>query len=122
MTTQEILHSIQYMVDEDGKKTAAVVQIEAWQQILNQLKILELSTKPSTDVDETLEQFVARIQARPSHPDSIIPAQGSLRDALRNPTYEDDDFDLEEWTKQWSAIEQEMQEITRQDDTAEGRI
>lgn len=122
MSVSEVIESVQYLVDEDGHRTAAVIQINMWQSLLELLDATELiAEKRGTDT-KTLEQIIANIKARPIRSESIILPKGSLLEALQNPSYEDIDFDLDEWTKQWQAVEQEMKTMTRQNDLAEGRI
>ena len=64
--------------------------------------------------------MVERIKATPPNPAAIHPATDSLADLLRDAP-QDPNFDLETWTRQWNAIEAEMQAIDRADDIAEGR-
>ena len=40
MTLQEISQSVQFMVDQQGKPTAAVVAIETWEAVLSLLEDL----------------------------------------------------------------------------------
>ena len=40
MTLQEISKSVQFMVDQEGKPTAAVVAIEVWEAVLSLLEDL----------------------------------------------------------------------------------
>lgn len=68
----------------------------------------------------TLEQVVAKIKALPRNPDSIHLPTASLADTLRD-TPTDADFDLEQWSKEWEAVETEMERMTRENDIAEGR-
>lgn len=44
-------------------------------------------------LDEELEQLVREVQAMPPNPDSVIPAEGSLLEALQNSS-SDPDLDL----------------------------
>ncbi len=81
------------------------------------LDILRQALFPQTELD-AVEGVVKQIQA--AGPSKLRPATGSLADALRDAP-EDPDFDLEEWTKQWQSVEEEMRIITRQNDVAEGR-
>jgi len=67
----------------------------------------------------TPEQVVAKIQATPPNPANIRPATGSLAEALQHAP-EGPDFDLENWTREWSIIEYEMKAITRVNSIAEG--
>ncbi len=62
------------------------------------------------DEFETLEQVVARIQSLPRNPAALRPAQGSLADALRR-TSTNEDFDLEEWNQEWAKVEAELRSL-----------
>lgn len=70
---------------------------------------------------ETPEEVVARIKALPKNPYALHPAQGSLADALSR-TVTNEDFDLDAWEREWSAVEAEMREMTILDDIREGRL
>lgn len=122
MTVSEVIESVQYMVDENGKRTAAVIQMGVWQNLLELLHTSDLAAEAGINFEKTPEQVIANVKARPIHPETIIPPKGSLLVALKTPTYDDEDFNLEEWTKQWQAVEHEMKTLTRQNDLAEGRI
>jgi hypothetical protein len=41
MTVTEILHSVQFVVDQDGNPTAAVLNMKAWQAFLSLLEDIE---------------------------------------------------------------------------------
>lgn len=41
MTVTEILHSIQFVVDQDGNPTAAVLDMKAWQAFVSLLEDIE---------------------------------------------------------------------------------
>lgn len=122
MSVLEVLNSVQYMVDEDGKRTAAVIQMNTWQSLLNLLSATELIAGEEVATEKTPEQVIASVQARPVRSDNIIRPKGSLLAALQNPTYDDEDFDVDEWTQHWLAVEKEMKTITAQNDLEEGRI
>lgn len=112
MSVLEVLNSVQYLVDEDGKRTAAVIQMNMWQNLLD---LLDATGQVATaeGIDEiTPEQVVAGVQTRPVCSENVILPKGSLLEALQNPTYVDEDFDLDEWTKQWLAVEKEMKAIS----------
>ncbi len=64
------------------------------------------------------EDVVAEIRA--ATPTTPRPANGSLAEALRD-SPEDPNFDLEDWQREWSAVEAEMRALTRSNDLAEGR-
>ena len=68
----------------------------------------------------TPEEVVARIRATPPNPSGIRAATASLADTLRN-SPGDPNFHLEDWTRRWSAVEDEMKALTRTNDVAEGR-
>lgn len=68
----------------------------------------------------SLEEVVASIKATRGNPQSIRPAQGSLARALRE-TPPNLEFDLSEWTQQWTLIEAELRATNQADDFAEGR-
>ncbi|MCB0061607.1 MAG: hypothetical protein KDE19_05815 [Caldilineaceae bacterium] len=122
MSVSEVIESVQYLVDEDGQRTAAVIQIDLWQSLLDLLNSSDQITEQEGTDAKTPEEVIATIKARPANSENVIPPSGSLLEALQHPTHADEDFDLDEWTKQWQAVEQEMKTITRQNDLAEGRI
>lgn len=122
MSVLEVLNSVQYMVDEDGKRTAAVIQMNMWQSLLELLSTTNLIAKEEVTDEKTPEQIIATIQARPVRSDNVIRPKGSLLTALQNPTYADEDFTLDEWTQHWRAVEKEMKTITAQNDLEEDRI
>jgi|CXWJ01.1.fsa_nt_gi hypothetical protein len=62
----------------------------------------------------TLEEVVAKIKALPPNPNAIRPAIGSLKEALESAP-EDPNFNLEEWQRQWAAVEEEMKAMDRAD-------
>lgn len=74
------------------------------------------------DDDNELLEIVARIKAMPPNPANIIPAQGNLAavllvlEAIEIPGY-----DLEAEIAALRAAEDELREINRADDIAEGR-
>ncbi|MEZ4726204.1 MAG: hypothetical protein R3E79_03610 [Caldilineaceae bacterium] len=122
MSVLEVLNSVQYMVDEDGKRTAAVIQMNMWQSLLELLSTTNLIAKEEVTDEKTPEQIIATIQARPVRSDNVIRPKGSLLTALQNPTYADEDFTLDEWIQHWRAVEKEMKTITAQNDLEEDRI
>jgi len=68
----------------------------------------------------SVDAVVAKIKAtRPNHR-NIRPAHGSLAEVLRR-TPHTEVFDLDQWQKDWAAVEAEMRAVTRADDLAEGR-
>ncbi len=67
------------------------------------------------------EEVVARIRALPANPKGVRPASGSLGEALRVAP-DDRSFDLTMWQQDWAVVEEEMKEITRANDIAEGRM
>lgn len=69
----------------------------------------------------TPEEVVAKIKAMPPDPEAIHPATGSLVEVLKNAPQEPTDFDLQQWNREWAAVEAEMKRITRENDIAEGR-
>ena len=72
------------------------------------------------DLTPTVAEVVARIKSTPPNPAMITPPQGSLADALRNgPT--DPQFDVKTWEQDWAAAEDELKQINRLNDIAEGR-
>lgn len=67
------------------------------------------------DDEITLEELVERIKQMGPNPKKITPDGGNLAQKLANPLSEPDpDFDLEEWTRQWEAIEAEMKRSSRE--------
>ncbi len=113
MTIADVIGSVQYLVDDDGKRTAAVVQMNMWQDLLDMLGTTDLDVDHHVADEKTPEQVIADVQIRPVRSESVILPKGSLLEALPNPTYDDKDFDLDTWTKQWQAVEKEMKAITQ---------
>ena len=74
----------------------------------------------TTTTHPSVDEVVAQIKASGPHRAVIRPAQGSLADILRR-TSDATDFDLEQWNKEWAAVEQEMRVMNRADDLPEGR-
>ncbi|MFP3896615.1 MAG: hypothetical protein ACLFV5_07260 [Anaerolineales bacterium] len=62
----------------------------------------------------SLGEIIAVIQAAPPDSDNVREARGSLAEAP--------DFDLENWKREWAAVEAEMEAITRADDIAERHL
>src|SRR5215211_8637078 len=69
--------------------------------------------EPRTPIDDlsngqdsypSLEEVVAKIKATPSDPSNIHPATQSLAELLAA-SPEDPSFDLEEWNREWAAVE-----------------
>ena len=85
----------------------AEIQQRSIQEIVIELLRDRFLQPSTTEHFLTPEEVVAQIQATPPNPNCIIPAQGSLLDALRNRP-EDAEFDLQEWTRNFRAVEQEM--------------
>lgn len=122
MITTEVLDGVQYIIDAEGERTAVVVQLDVWKSLLSMLSISAWADLQEAEGAKTPEEIIANAQARPVDSQSVILPKGSLLDALQNPTYNDDDFILDEWTNQWSTVEREMKAITHQNDITEGRI
>ncbi len=79
---------------------------------------LSVTAKPSKD-ELTPEKVVARILSLPPKPQNVRASVGSLSDALRE-SKPDYTFDLDEWTKEWAAVEAEMKAIEQADRLADG--
>lgn len=71
-------------------------------------------------LNKTPEAVMIEVRALPPNPNAVIPAQGSLLEALLAGP-EDPDFDLDTWTQQWAQAEAELKTITYQNDWQEGR-
>jgi plasmid stability protein len=67
-----------------------------------------------------LDAVVAKIKSTGPNQHNIRSAQGSLADVLRR-THSTQDFDLDQWNKEWAAVEAEMRAVEQADDIAEGR-
>jgi hypothetical protein len=72
------------------------------------------------ETELTPEDVVARILTLPPKPQNIRPAVGSLSDALRE-SKPDYSFDLEEWKRNWAAVEAEMKATEEGNAVAEGQ-
>lgn len=58
----------------------------------------------------SLEELVAEIKRMPPNPLNVTPGHGQLGEKLAHPITEPDPhFDLEAWTKEWDALEAEME-------------
>jgi hypothetical protein len=68
----------------------------------------------------TPEEVVARTQATAPNASQIRSATANLADVLNSATG-DPCFELESWSRQWSAVEAELKAITRANDVAEDR-
>jgi predicted CopG family antitoxin len=101
-------------------------RLEAMARVQNQsvddLILSLLKESASEEAFPTLEEVVARIKATPPNPNNLRPAVGSLADYLARPVPPDPDFNLEEWQRQWDAVEAEMKAAERADEIAEGRL
>ena len=78
------------------------------------------SQSGDTTIAMTPEAVMAQVRTLPPNPQAIIPAQGSLLEALQTGP-EDPDFDLATWDQQWAQAEAEIKTITIQNDIQEGR-
>lgn len=85
--------------------------------ILTAVAPLPLAT---TSLVMTPEAVMAEVRALPPNPNAVIPAQGSLLEALQSGT-ETPGFDFDTWNQQWTQVEAEMKAITYQNDRQEGR-
>jgi predicted CopG family antitoxin len=101
-------------------------RLQALAQVHNQsvddliLSLLEASA--SEEAFPTPEEVVARIRATPPNPNNLRPPVGSLAEYLARPVPPDPNFNLEEWQREWDAVEAEMKAADRADDIAEGRL
>lgn len=75
---------------------------------------------PTEDTYPTLLEVVAKIQATKPNPAQFRPPSGNLADLLWDAP-NDPKFNLEDWSRQWSAVEAEMKAVTRSNDIAENR-
>jgi hypothetical protein len=73
----------------------------------------------------TPEEVVAMIKAAPPNPNAIQPATQTvdelLADLAANPP-EPSDISPDEWDRLWAKFEQELKDIDRANDIAEGRL
>ena len=90
------------------------------QQLSVEQFAISLLTEAIESESDTPLEVVARIRATPPNPSRIRPATANLADVLRA-SPGDPCFDLENWNRQWSAIEAERKAVTRANDLAEGR-
>lgn len=100
------------------KAEAQAVSLE--QLLVNILTAAADSPPNDRTVQMTPEAVMAQVRALPPNPSSIIPAQGSLLEALQAGP-EDPTFDLDTWNQQWTQVEAEMKALTTQNDIQEGR-
>lgn len=85
------------------------------------LDILHAAVAPEhSEERSSVESIVAKIRAATPDPQRIRPAQGSLADALhRAPAH--NDFDLQQWNRDWAAVEAEMHAMNRSEYQTEER-
>lgn len=69
----------------------------------------------------TPEQVVEKIRKLPRDPQYVQLPTASVAAVLRDAPPEPTDFDLDQWNKEWTAIEAELKRITHENDLAEGR-
>ncbi len=76
------------------------------------------------DMNQTLEELMDRVRAKPPNPACVRLATGSLAEALVASVEAEDEapFDLTEWQQQWAAVEAEMKEVELANDKAEGHV
>jgi hypothetical protein len=89
--------------------------------------ILSLLEESAAEVPfPTPEEVVAKIRATPPNPANLFEAKKSMKPlaeylaasiASENP---DEKFDLEEWQREWNAVEAEMKAIEKANALAEG--
>jgi len=89
---------------------------------------LDADSEQTDYVPPTLEEVVARIRATPPNPANQFDWEATRKGlgeylaagiAAEDPN---EDFDLEEWQRNWDAVEAEMKAVTRANDIAEGRL
>jgi hypothetical protein len=68
----------------------------------------------------TPEELVDFIRKTPPNPTQLRPATENLADLLKAAP-SDPAFDLENWQRQWSEVEAEVNSLTRTNDVVEGR-
>ncbi|MFN7944550.1 MAG: hypothetical protein U0Z53_04310 [Blastocatellia bacterium] len=88
---------------------------------------VELLNQALTDSsDQELAALIARIRATPPNPANqfvLEPGMQSLTEYLSSSLASEDlneEFDLEEWQRNWNAVEAGMKGIDRANDIAEG--
>ena len=105
---------------------AARLQTEAAmrRRSVHDLAVELLEQALPADMNQTLEELMDRVSAKPPNPVCVRPATASLADALVASIEAEDEaaFDLTEWQHQWAAIEAEMKEVELANDKAEGHI
>ena len=89
-----------------------------------QLSVTQFALNILTEALEEAEsvlprEAVAKIQATRPEPAQIRLPTANLADALRAALHEPH-FDLENWNRQWSAVEAELKALTRANAAAEG--
>ena len=104
-------------------KIETLLQREAQEQQVSAEELALEILGEALEKEETfpsLKEVVAKIQATPPNPHSLRPAKGSLADILRDAP-EDPHFNLAEWNRNWSEVEEEMKALTQANAIAEGR-
>jgi len=107
-------------------QTEARTQQRSTEEVAVELldQALDAEPEPLDYVPPTLEGVVARIRATPPNPEMVRPPSGSLGEYLAASIAAEDPnepFDLEQWEKEWAAVEAEMKALTRANNLAEGR-
>jgi hypothetical protein len=83
------------------------------------LDILANALEPMDALQESVNAVVARIRSTHPSADAVRPALGSLREALEL-SPDDPAFDLNQWTTDWDAAEQEMKMTSHSNALSEG--
>ncbi|MEI2698768.1 MAG: hypothetical protein V9E94_10635 [Microthrixaceae bacterium] len=70
MSVQELLQTVQYVTDREGKKQAVLLGIDVWEELINQLHLTDEELLPDEDDDAEWQQAMIReeIAYRQLHP------------------------------------------------------
>ena len=78
------------------------------QSLVTELVTAGLDNTSQMNVDDSLESVVARIRSMPPSHASMSPATHSLRDLLASASEPEQPLNVDQWNRQWAAIEAEM--------------
>lgn len=70
MSVRDLLQTVQYVTDREGKKQAVLLDIDIWEELINQLHLTDEEQLPDEDNDDEWQQAMVReeIAYRELHP------------------------------------------------------
>lgn len=94
MSVRDLLQTVQYVTDREGKKQAVLLDIDIWEEIINQLHLKGEEQLPDEDNDDEWQQAMVREESayRELHP-TLYPAYEGQHVAIREGQLVDYDTD-----------------------------